>query len=351
MNNEQLIDKLNREKSLQKGEWISLISSCSADDFEYAKNLAQKIAVENFGKTIYFRGIIEYTNYCKNDCLYCGIRRSNKGLSRYRLLLDEIMECCADGYRGGFRTFVLQGGEDLYFNDDRMVEIIKAIKQKFPDCAVTLSIGEKEKESYERFFKAGADRYLLRHETADNEHYKKLHPKEMSLEHRLNCLKELKNIGFQTGCGFMVGTPFQTPESLADDMMYITEFQPQMVGIGPFISHKDTPFRDKQSGDAAKTLFLLSLTRILLPNVLLPATTALGTARGDGRQLGVLCGCNVIMPNLSPMSVRKKYMLYDNKAGTSDTAQTGIEKLRAQMDEIGYSVTVGRGDFKEKNYD
>ena len=239
----------------------------------------------------------------------------------------------------------------MYFDDDKIVEIIMAIKQKFPKCVVTLSIGEREKDSYKRFFNAGADRYLLRHETADNVHYKKLHPQEMSLFHRLNCLKDLKEIGFQTGCGFMVGTPFQTDENLADDMLYITELKPQMVGIGPFIPHKDTPFRDMPSGDTAKTLFMLSLIRILLPNVLLPATTALGTVSGEGRKLGVLCGCNVIMPNLSPMSVRKKYMLYDNKAGTSDSAATGIKKLRAQMEEIGYSVKVGRGDYKENNDD
>lgn len=351
MNNTELIDKLNRDKNLQKDEWISLLGAYSKSDFEYAKSLAQKIAVQKFGKAIYFRGIIEFTNYCKNDCYYCGIRRSNKCVSRYRLSLDEILECCADGYQGGFRTFVLQGGEDNYFNDDRVVEIIKAIKQKFPDCAVTLSIGEKEKDSYKRFFTAGADRYLLRHETADDEHYKKLHPKDLSLAHRLKCLKNLKDTGFQTGCGFMVGSPFQTDENLAVDMMYISEFKPQMVGVGPFIPHKDTPFCDMQAGNTQKTLFMLSLIRIMLPNVLLPATTALGTVSGDGRQQGVLCGCNVIMPNLSPMSVRKKYMLYDNKAGTADTAAAGVKKLREQMEEIGYTVVVGKGDFKEDTYD
>lgn len=351
MKNTELIDKLNIEKSLKKAEWVRLIGTYSYDDFEYAKALAQKISVIKFGKTVCFRGIIEFTNYCKNDCYYCGIRRSNKNLSRYRLSLGEVLQCCSDGYEAGFRTFVLQGGEDEYFNDDRVVEIIKTIKQGFSDCAVTLSIGEKEKESYKRFFEAGADRYLLRHETACHEHYKKLHPKNLSLERRLNCLNDLKEIGYQTGCGFMVGSPFQTDENLADDMIYISEFKPQMAGIGPFIPHKDTPFCDMPSGSAEKTLFILSLIRIMLPNVLLPATTALGTVRGDGRQQGVLCGCNVIMPNLSPMSVRKKYMLYDNKAGTADDSLTGVEKLRSQMKEIGYTVTVGRGDFKEGNND
>ncbi len=259
------------------------------------------------------------------------------------------MSCCTEGYECGFRTFVLQSGEDMYFTDDRLCSIVRSIKSEFPDCAVTLSVGERSRESYERLFDAGADRYLLRHETANEGHYRKLHPAELSLSSRLECLENLRATGFQTGCGMMVGSPYQTDENLADDMIFMKNFDPQMVGIGPFIPHCDTPFRDERAGSAEKTLFLLSLVRIMLPRVLLPATTALGTLRGDGRQLGVLAGCNVIMPNLSPESVRKKYMLYDNKAGTGLSPAEGIELLRRQMDDIGYEVVAGRGDYQKEN--
>lgn len=346
MHSTELIDKLNLEKSLSKTEWTQLIADNTEETRSYAAALAQKTAIGVFERSVYFRGIIEFTNYCKNDCLYCGIRRSNRGAHRYRLTSEEVLMCCREGYSAGFRTFVLQGGEDAYFNDERLCSLIRAIKTEYSDCAVTLSVGEKDRSSYQRYFEAGADRYLLRHETANEVHYGKLHPPELSLKHRLRCLRDLKEIGFQTGCGFMVGTPGQTDRHLAEDMLFITEFKPHMVGIGPFIPHADTPFCGMPAGNAEKTLFLLSLTRILQPEVLLPATTALGTVRGDGRQLGVLAGCNVIMPNLSPLSVRKKYMLYDNKIGTEVDARSGIALLTRQMTEIGYSVVIGRGDYQ-----
>ena len=345
MTNREVIDLLNRQHRLEEDQWVQLFGGFTQEDLDYAMELAREIAVARFGKNIYFRGIVEFSNICKNDCLYCGIRCSNRKVSRYRLTPEDILSCCAEGYAAGFRTFVLQGGEDGWFTDERMCSIIRSIKQHYPDCAVTLSLGERSRESYQAMFDAGADRYLLRHETADEAHYRLLHPENLSLSNRLQCLKNLKEIGYQTGCGIMVGSPGQTPRTLAKDMLFMQEFDPQMVGIGPFLPHQDTPFREEKAGSVDLTLFALALTRIMLPRVLLPSTTALGTAENDGRKLGVLAGCNVVMPNLSPAEVRKKYMLYDNKAGTDLTAAEGIASLRRQMEEIGYTVIVGRGDF------
>lgn len=343
----ELIDRLNLEKRLDHEEWKKLILEYSQEDAAYAADLAREIAVERFGKKIYFRGIVEFTNYCKNDCYYCGIRRSNKKAQRYRLTKEEILECCEEGYGCGFRTFVLQGGEDGHFTDEVMVDIVGTIREKYPDCAITLSIGERSRESYQKLYDAGANRFLLRHETADPVLYGKLHPDYQTMENRLRCLKDLKEIGYQTGCGIMVGAPYQTAEEIATDMEMMTEFKPQMIGIGPFIPHCDTPFGQEKAGSTELTLFLLSLCRILFPNVLLPSTTALGSLSEDGRARGVLAGCNVVMPNLSPKSVREKYMLYNNKAGVKDTASSGIQKLTAQMEAIGYQVVVGRGDYGE----
>lgn len=347
MDNKSLIDKLNQYKKLTHKEWAALIGTYTEEDRAYAASLAQGITKEHFGNRIYFRGIIEFSNICKNDCYYCGIRRSNRYLSRYRLTDEDILLCCREGYRLGYRTFVLQSGEDSYYTDERLISLISAIKARYPDCAVTLSIGERSRQSYEALFAAGADRYLLRHETANAEHYAKLHPEEMSFEHRINCLWQLKEIGYQTGCGMMVGTPFQMPETLAEDMELMCEFQPAMVGIGPFIPHSHTPFAGEKAGSQNLTLFLLSLTRIMLPKVMMPSTTALGTVAADGRINGVLAGCNVVMPNLSPLSVRKKYMLYDNKVGTETDAETGLRQLKAQMESIGREVVTGRGDHAD----
>ena len=344
MNNQELIRKLNQEHSLSMAEWEQLFENYSKEDVTYAMELARNIAVEKFGKKIYFRGIIEFTNYCKCDCFYCGIRKSNRECQRYRLELSDILACCAEGYENGFRTFVLQGGEDVWFHDERMCEIVRTIKKEYPDCAVTLSLGERSFESYKALKEAGADRYLLRHETADAEHFGVLHPKYQTLESRMECLKHLKVLGYQTGCGIMVGTPGQSVKTLAKDMKFMEEFQPAMIGVGPFLPHKDTPLKDETKGSVELTLYILALCRIMLPNVLLPATTALGTVEAEGRKQGVLAGCNVVMPNLSPLSVRKKYMLYDEKAGTDVSAAQGIAILRKQMDEIGYEVVVGRGD-------
>ncbi len=348
MNNRELIQRLYETKRLTHGEWLQLLSSFSEEDRGFAAELAVDITARRFGKSVFFRGIIEFSNFCRCDCLYCGIRRSNRCVSRYRLTEEDILSCCEDGYRFGYRTFVLQSGEDVFWDDDRLCGLVEEIRRRYPDCAVTLSVGERSRESYQRLFDSGADRFLLRHETADPEHYRRLHPQGQSFENRMRCLRDLKEIGFQTGCGMMVGSPYQTDESLALDMEFICEFDPQMVGIGPFIPHRDTPFRDFPPGDTAKVLFLLSLVRIALPNVLLPATTALGTLRGNGRQLGILAGCNVVMPNLSPLSVRKKYLLYDNKAGVENDGESSVRLLREQMEEIGREVVVGRGDYEKK---
>lgn len=343
----ETITKLAKNHTLSKQEYISLINCNDKESLEYLRQKAEKQRQDIFGRDIYMRGLIEFTNYCKNDCLYCGIRRSNKKAQRYRLTKEEILDCCKNGYDLGFRTFVLQGGEDAYYTDDIIVETVKEIKSQFPDCAVTLSIGEKPKESYKRYFDAGADRYLLRHETASAEHYSLLHPKDLSPENRMECLKNLKEIGFQTGCGFMVGSPYQTVENLAEDLIFIDKFKPHMVGIGPFIPHKDTPFRNEKSGTLEMTLKLLAIIRLILPKVMLPSTTALGTINPKGREMGILWGANVVMPNLSPTTVRKKYMLYDNKICTGDEAAECRFCMQKRMESIGYKVVVSRGDYPD----
>ena len=341
---EQLIRQLHRQRRLEPDQWRRLFSEYDGEDIALAMELAKKTALERFGKRLWFRGIVEFSNICRQNCLYCGIRRDNHRVCRYRLTPEEILACCDEGYAGGFRTFVLQGGEDGWFTDERMCAIVRQIKARYPDCAVTLSLGERSRQSYQALFDAGADRYLLRHETADEEHYRRLHPADQTLENRMRCLRDLKDIGYQTGCGIMVGAPGQTPETLAKDMVFMQEFAPEMIGVGPFLPHQDTPFRTEPAGSVELTLFVLALCRLMLPDVLLPATTALGTAEADGRIRGVLAGCNVVMPNLSPAAVREKYMLYDNKAGTGLTAAEGVALLRRQMESIGYEVAVGRGD-------
>ncbi len=341
-----LIDKLAAEKSLSKEEWLAVFGGWDEDDRAYAAGKAREISLGVFGNKVYIRGIVEFSNVCKNDCYYCGIRCSNTNAQRYRLSDGEILECCAEGYEYGFRTFVLQSGEDYaVYHPERMAGIVRSIKKAHPDCAVTLSLGELERDALKLLKDAGADRYLLRHETANKEHYSKLHPENMSFAHRMGCLRTLKELGYQTGAGMMVGSPYQTDECLADDMLFIEEFGPQMIGIGPFLPHKDTPFRDKPKGSYELTLFLLSLCRIMLPRVLLPATTALGTIRPDGREQGILSGANVIMPNLSPTAVRKKYMLYDGKICTEDSSDECRNCISARMKRIGYEVVVARGDY------
>lgn len=341
-----LIDRLERDRKLTKEEWTDIIERGA--DREYLFERARAAASDYYGKKVFVRGLIEFTNYCRNNCYYCGIRRDNGKAERYRLSEAEILDCCRKGYDLGFRTFVLQGGEDGVYTDEKIERLVRQIKKSYPDCAVTLSIGEKSKESYRRYFEAGADRYLLRHETAADRHYKKLHPSEMSLKNRMDCLWNLKEIGYQVGCGFMVGSPGQTAEDLAEDMLFITELQPQMTGVGPFIPHHETPFSDESGGTADQTLYMIGLLRLLKPNLLIPATTALGTIHANGREKGILAGANVVMPNLSPVLVRKKYELYDNKICTGDEAAECRTCLQRRIEGIGYELTADRGDPAEE---
>ena len=328
----KLLEKLEKEHRLSKEEFVFLIENRNDQLAEILFQKARAVRERYYGKDVYIRGLIEFTNYCKNDCFYCGIRRSNKDCDRYRLTEEEILGCCDDGYGLGFRTFVLQGGEDGFYTDEKICSVVSKIKKKYPDTAVTLSIGEKSKESYQRYFDAGADRYLLRHETADFS------------QNRRRCLWDLKEIGYQVGTGFMVGSPCQTAENLADDMLFIEKLQPHMVGIGPFIPHAATPFAKKEGGTSELTLFMLGLLRLMLPKALLPSTTALGTIDPLGREKGLLAGANVVMPNLSPVSVRKKYLLYDNKICTGDESAQCRACLEKRVASTGYKIVVSRGD-------
>lgn len=341
----EIIEKLEKEQKIDLEGLRILLTTQETEVIAKLAARARNAAQRIYGNKVYIRGLIEFTNYCKNDCLYCGIRRSNRCAERYRLSEEQILSCCATGYELGFRTFVLQGGEDAYFTDARICAIVSEIKKNYPDCAVTLSIGEKERTSYQAYFEAGADRYLLRHETANEEHYKKLHPAEMSLANRKQCLRDLKEIGYQTGCGFMVGSPGQMVETLYEDLTFIRDLQPEMVGIGPFIPQKDTPFGNEEAGTMELTLRLLSIIRLLHPKVLLPSTTALGTIHPQGREKGILAGANVVMPNLSPVNVREKYKLYDNKICTGDEAAECRFCMQKRMESIGYEVVTDRGDY------
>lgn len=344
-----LIDRLEREHSLTVNEYETLIDGYSAEAAEYIAEKAVAVRQKVYGTDVYVRGLIEISNICKNDCYYCGIRRSNKECDRYRLSIEDILSSCEQGYELGFRTFVLQGGEDAFFTDEVLVDLIGKIKSLYPDCAVTLSLGERSFESYKKLKDAGADRYLLRHETADKEHYEKLHPGDMSFDNRMECLKNLKSLGYQVGCGFMVGSPYQTSETLAKDLKFVEEFKPAMCGIGPYITHASTPFKDMPSGSLELTLYLLSILRLIDPGLLLPATTALGTIHPKGREMGILAGANVVMPNLSPVRVRKKYELYDNKICTGDEAAECKQCLARRMNSVGYKTVVARGDKIEIN--
>ena len=341
-----LINKLEKEHSLTADEYKYLIDNRNE---EYASMLSEKavdIRKKIYGNAVFIRGLIEISNICKNDCLYCGIRGGNKNCDRFRLTKEQILSCCENGYSLGFRTFVMQGGEDMYFSDDVMCDIISEIKTRYPDCAITLSLGERSFESYKKLFDAGADRYLLRHETADKAHYAKLHPDNLSFDKRMQCLENLKKIGFQTGCGFMVGSPFQTSEHLAKDLKFIEEFKPEMCGIGPFIPHKDTVFNNYTPGTVELTCYLLSIIRLISPSILLPATTALGSIDPVGREKGILAGANVVMPNLSPLDTRVKYSLYNNKLSSGAESAQGKAILEDKINSIGYRIVTDRGDYK-----
>ncbi len=345
---DKLIEKLEKDHSLTLDEYKALLDAYSPELARVLAEKADKVRRRVYGNKVFIRGLIEVSNICKNDCFYCGIRASNKKCDRYRLTADEILECACEGYKLGFRTFVMQGGEDGHFTDDLVADIVSRIKKEMPDCAVTLSLGERSRQSYQRLFDAGADRYLLRHETADSEHYSKLHPGELTLENRMDCLYTLREIGYQVGCGFMVGSPYQTNEHIAKDLKFIEEFQPDMCGIGPFIPHKDTPFASFAAGTAEFTCYLLSIVRLICPEVLLPATTALGSIKEGGREEGLRAGANVVMPNLSPQSVREKYMLYNNKLSSGDEAAEAVRELDKRIRSVGYEIVTDRGDRRKE---
>ena len=342
----ETISEIKDNRNITKEQLACLLHAGDEAEIQELKDAAAQTAKEIYGNQVYIRGLIEFTNYCRNDCYYCGIRRSNACAERYRLTKEEILTCTDNGYELGFRTFVLQGGEDPFFTDEKICALVQEIKERHPDCAVTLSVGEKSKESYQKYFDAGADRYLLRHETADAVHYRRLHPKELSLSNRMQCLYDLKEIGYQVGCGFMVGSPGQTIDTLYEDLQFIRKLSPHMVGIGPFIPQKDTPFAEETAGTMEETLRLLSIIRLLHPHVLLPETTALGTIHPLGREKGIQAGANVVMPNLSPVAVREKYKLYDNKICTGDEAAECRYCMENRMKSIGYEVAVSRGDYK-----
>ena len=340
-----LILELFETQHLSLKQYESLIVNRSEESAKLLRDLAVKVRHEIYGNDIYVRGLIEISNICRNDCLYCGIRRSNQNCERYRLTPEQILACSDEGYDLGFRTFVLQGGEDSYFSDEILGRIVQSIKERHPDCAITLSLGERSRKSYSVLRERGADRYLLRHETADPEHYSRLHPAEMSYTNRMNCLQNLRELGYAVGCGFMVGSPYQTTRTLAQDLKFIEKFRPEMCGIGPFIPHKDTPFKNCPAGTLEMTCYLLSIIRLIYPPVLLPATTALGTIDPMGREKGIMSGANVVMPNLSPVNVRKKYELYDNKICTGEESAQCRDCLNRRMQAIGYEIVTARGDI------
>lgn len=344
----QLVDKLKRDRRLTADEYRQLLSCQDEAVLAYLQQQAQAETQARFGNRIYIRGLIEITNRCRNNCLYCGIRKGNPKVARYELSRDEILACCSEGYRLGFRTFVLQGGEGPVVKDQWVADTVSAIRQQHPDCAITLSLGEKSKEAYIRFHEAGATRYLLRHETHNPTHYARLHPEEMSLHHRLQCLHWLKEIGYQTGTGIMVGSPFQTLDHVVEDVLFIEQLAPEMIGIGPFLPHRDTPFANEAPGSLQLTLKLLSLFRLMHPDALIPATTALATIAPDGRERGILAGANVVMPNLSPPQRRNDYSLYDNKANSGSEAAEGLQQLENRLAAIGYEVSYERGDYHSR---
>jgi len=340
-----IIQKLETTQNANDKELFQLINNDEINPILY--EVADKVRKKNYGIDVYLRGLIEFSNICKNNCYYCGIRKDNSNVERYCLTKEQILECCQIGYDLGYKTFVLQGGENSVFSDIEICQIVSKIKEQYSDCAITLSIGEKSKESYKKYFNAGAERYLLRHETANEEHYSKLHPSEMSLKNRKQCLWNLKEIGYQVGSGFMVGSPYQTTENLIEDIRFLQELQPDMIGIGMFLSHNDTPFREFSNGSLDLTLKMISILRLIFPYALIPATTALGTISPIGRELGLKAGANVVMPNLSPKVVRKNYQLYDNKICTGEEAAECKGCLERRVKSVGYTIVSNRGDVKK----
>lgn len=342
-----IIDKLKSDKNLSDKELKNLIDT---DDNDYLFTTADGVRRQVYGDSVYVRGLIEISNHCKNNCFYCGLRGGNKLLNRYRLSEDDIINCADEGYKLGIRTFVLQGGEDLSITDKDICSIVSHLKTKHPDCAITLSIGEKSRESYKLYKEAGTDRYLLRHEAADKKLYSLLHPDNMSIDRRKRCLWDLKELGFQVGAGFMVGAPYQTLDHLVSDIRFMIELEPDMIGIGPFLPHSSTPFANEAKGSMKQCLNLISILRLIFPHALIPSTTALATIHPQGRELGLKAGANVLMPNLSPAILRKLYSLYNDKACTDKEAAENIKDIQTDVEKIGYHLVIDRGDVKRVCY-
>lgn len=343
----KIVDDIEATRDITLSQLQMLLTTDDKEAKEYLHARAREVAQSIYGKDVFMRGLIEFSSHCKNNCRYCGIRRDNITLARYRLDEETILSCCKMGYDCGLRTFVLQGGEDVYFTDEVMVPLVAHIHRDFPDCAITLSIGERSRESYQKLFDAGANRYLLRHETADREHYAYLHPQELSFDNRMQCLRVLREIGYQVGAGFMVGSPHQTHETLLEDLQFIRTFLPEMCGIGPFVATQHTPFANEPNGSVEDTLRLLSIIRLLHPHVLLPATTALGSLNPFGREMGIQAGANVVMPNLSPTENRKQYNIYDGKICLGDDISHCRSCLEHRIESVGYHMVVDRGDFRK----
>ena len=340
-----IIDRLCSRHSLDRQEYLELLQCNDVDTMDYLRSQAQSATLERFGRDVYVRGLIEITNECRNNCLYCGIRQANKMVARYSLSQATILDCCQQGYELGFRTFVLQGGENPQMTDEWVEDTVARIHSRYPDCAITLSLGERSLQAYKAFFKAGASRYLLRHETITDSHYRRLHPTDMSLQNRIQCLHDLKEIGYQTGTGIMVGSTYKNLEKIADDLKFIEEFKPQMIGIGPFIPHAQTPFAGASAGSVELTLKLISIFRLMSPSALIPSTTALASLSADGRCQGILAGANVVMPNLSPPTFRGQYSLYNNKAAFGSESAEGLRLLQEELNTINYNISTERGDY------
>ncbi len=341
-----VVDNVCERGDIALPELDLLLRTDDRPSVEYLHAKAREVAQSVYGKQVYMRGLIEFSSHCRNNCNYCGLRRANRGLPRYRLTDEVILQCCRQGYECGMRTFVLQSGEDAYYTDERLCRLVGRIRAEFPDCAITLSVGERPRESYRALRDAGADRYLLRHETADRHHYGVLHPGEMSFDRRMQCLHDLRDLGYQVGAGFMTGSPGQTTATLFSDLQFIKSFKPEMCGIGPFIATRNTPFAQEPSGTVEMTLRLLSIIRLLHPHVLLPATTALGSLNPFGRELGIKAGANVVMPNLSPEVNRRQYNIYDGKICLGDDITHCRSCLEQRIRSTGYELVVARGDFK-----
>lgn len=341
-----IINQLAEGELLTHDEWMVLLSTLDVEEREYLRAKAQEVATSNYGHGVFVRALLEISSYCRNNCYYCGIRASNRNAQRYRLTKEEILECCKEADALGFNTFVMQGGEDPMQNDAWVVDVVKSIRAAYPDKAITLSVGERSDEAYAAFKEAGANRFLLRHETRNDEHYAHLHPSMMSSENRRHCLITLKRLGFQTGSGMMIGSPGQTDEHLYEDIRFLEELQPQMIGIGPFLPATDTPFENQNPGSADKTILMLSLLRLRFPKVLLPATTALATLCPDGMERAIMAGANVVMPNVSPVEQRKKYSIYDNKKSTGAESAQQMQQLENRLNAIGYHIDYSRGDFR-----